>query len=137
MTKVFDTNLVAVNEITKAFVPILRKRGQDQIKKILNMSSILGSIGQMEDADGWGFGLAYCVSKASVNMLTKMTANKLSKENFVVFASHPGWVQTSMGGESAPVTPEESIRGQLANLDKFGNEENGGFYDFEGKALSW
>lgn len=137
MTKVFDTNLVAVNEITKAFVPILRKRGQDQIKKILNMSSILGSIGQMEDADGWGFGLAYCVSKASVNMLTKMTANKLSKENFVVFASHPGWVQTSMGGENAPVTTEESIRGQLANLDKFGNEENGCFYDFEGKALPW
>jgi NAD(P)-dependent dehydrogenase (short-subunit alcohol dehydrogenase family) len=91
----------------------------------------------MEDANGWGFGVAYCVSKASVNMLTKMTANKLSKENFVVFASHPGWVKTSMGGEDAPVTPEESIRGQLANLDKFGKEENGGFYDFEGNALSW
>ncbi|KAL7317199.1 hypothetical protein PS15m_003586 [Mucor circinelloides] len=137
LTNVFNTNLVAVNEVTKAFVPILRKRGQDQVKKILNMSSILGSIGQMEDADGWGFGVAYCVSKAALNMLTKMTANKLGKENFVVFASHPGWVSTDMGGDKAPTTPEQSIRGQLANLEKFGKEENGSYYDFEGNAMVW
>ncbi|CEP13991.1 hypothetical protein [Parasitella parasitica] len=137
LNRVLETNLISVNEITKAFLPILRKRGQNKVKKILNMSSILGSIGQMEDNDGWGFGVAYCISKASVNMLTKMTANKLGKENFVVFASHPGWVSTDMGGEDAPVSTEDSVSGQLANLEKFGKGENGNFYDFEGKPISW
>ncbi|KAI8637645.1 4-dihydrotrisporin dehydrogenase [Parasitella parasitica] len=137
LIRVLETNLLSVNEITKAFLPVLRKRGQNKVKKILNMSSILGSISQMEDSDGWGFGVAYCVSKASINMLTKMTANKLGKENFVVFASHPGWVATDMGGEDAPVSTEQSVSGQLANLAKFGKEENGGYYDFEGKAMPW
>lgn len=42
-----------------------------------------------------------------------------------------------MGGDKAPTTPEQSIRGQLANLEKFGKEENGSYYDFEGNAMIW
>ncbi|KAI9486300.1 MAG: 4-dihydrotrisporin dehydrogenase [Benjaminiella poitrasii] len=137
LSKVFETNVIGLNEATKAFVPLMRKRGQDKVKKILNMSSILGSIASVEDADGWGFSPAYCVSKAACNMLTKMTANKLGKENFVIYASHPGWCQTDMGGGSAPTRTEDSIRGQLAIIDKLSAKDNGKYYDFEGQALPW
>lgn len=94
--KIFETNVAGVSEVLKAFLPLLRKRGQDQTKKILNMSSMLGSIADMETGDGLGFGSAYCVSKAAVNMLTKMFANQLAKENFIIYASHPGWVKTDL-----------------------------------------
>lgn len=137
MNKLFETNVVGVNEVTKAFVPLLRKRGQDQLKKILNMSSILGSISNMSDASGWGFSVPYCVSKAALNMLTKMTANKLVKENIIVYASHPGWCQTDMGGEEAPTTVPDSIRGQLAKLDSLTLEDSGKYYDYEGNGLEW
>ncbi|KAI7900979.1 4-dihydrotrisporin dehydrogenase [Cokeromyces recurvatus] len=137
LTKVFETNVVGMNEVTKAFVPIMRKRGQDKVKKILNMSSILGSVASMQDADGWGFSPAYCISKAASNMLTKMMANKLGKENFVVYASHPGWCQTDMGGHAAPTTTEDSIRGQLAIIDRLTEKDNGKYYDFEGQTLPW
>lgn len=57
---------------------------------------MLGSIAQMETGDGFGFGSVYCVSKAGLNMLTKMFACQLAKENFIVYSSHPGWVKTEL-----------------------------------------
>lgn len=94
--KIFETNVVGVSEVINAFLPILRKRGQVNTKKILNMSSGLGSITNMNAGKGSGFGSAYCVSKAAVNMLTKMFANQLAKENIIIYASHPGWVKTDL-----------------------------------------
>ncbi|KAI8982001.1 4-dihydrotrisporin dehydrogenase [Mycotypha africana] len=137
LVKVFETNVAAVNEVSKAFVPILRKRGAGCVKKILNMSSLLGSISSMEDATGYGFGVAYCVSKAGTNMLTRAMSSKLGKENFIVYSSHPGWVQTDMGGGEAPVTTEASISGMLARLDSITAEDNGKFFDFESKTIGW
>ncbi|KAI8048598.1 4-dihydrotrisporin dehydrogenase [Gilbertella persicaria] len=134
MLKVFETNVTGVNETTKAFVPLLRKR---PTKKILNMSSVLGSISEVEDSTGSGFGIAYGVSKTALNMLTKLTAKQLESEGFVVYASHPGWVQTAMGGPQAPLTAEVSIRGQLAKIDSLTVEDNGKFYDYEGKPIAW
>jgi NADP-dependent 3-hydroxy acid dehydrogenase YdfG len=52
--KVFETNVAAVSEVNQVFLPILYKRGQDKTKKILNMSSILGSLANMEIGDGLG-----------------------------------------------------------------------------------
>jgi NAD(P)-dependent dehydrogenase (short-subunit alcohol dehydrogenase family) len=89
---VFKTNVVGVSNVVQAFLPLLHK--SDGIKKIMNMSSILGSISAMEDGNGWGFGSSYCVSKAAVNMMTKMMSNALAKDNFIVYASHPGWCDT-------------------------------------------
>ncbi|KAI9366654.1 4-dihydrotrisporin dehydrogenase [Pilaira anomala] len=136
-TKVFETNVAGVSEVLKAFLPILRKRGQDKVKKVLNMSSMLGSIADMETGDGLGFGSAYCVSKAALNMLTKMFANQLAKENFILYSSHPGWVKTELGGDDAPVEKKDSIAGQLAKIDSLTAEDNGCFFDFEGKPMNW
>jgi NAD(P)-dependent dehydrogenase (short-subunit alcohol dehydrogenase family) len=134
---VFETNVVGLNEVTKAFVPLLRKSSQGKTRKILNMSSMLGSMDLMKDADGLGFSPPYCVSKAAVNMLTKMTANKLVKENIVVYASHPGWCQTDMGGQDAPTTVPDSIRGQLATIDSLTVEDAGKFFDYERNPMNW
>lgn len=101
------------------------------------MSSLLGSMQLMTTGDGLGYGGAYCVSKAAVNMLTKMFANQLAHENFIVYASDPGWVKTDMGTSNAPLEVHESISGQLAKLDSLTPADNGGFFDYEGGTTPW
>lgn len=135
--RVFETNVIGVSEVLKGFLPILRKRGQEHRKTIMNMSSLLGSMELMTTGDGLGYGGAYCVSKAAVNMLTKMFANQLAEENFIVYAADPGWVKTDMGTSNAPLEAHESISGMLAKLDSLTPAENGGFFNYEGKTTPW
>jgi NAD(P)-dependent dehydrogenase (short-subunit alcohol dehydrogenase family) len=135
--KVFTTNVVAVSDVTTAFLPLLRQRGQENTKKILNMSSILGSTTQIEVINPTARGSAYSVSKAALNMLTKLTASQLGKENFIIYASHPGWVKTDMGGDNAPVERKDSIAGMLKVIENLTPEQNGSFIDFEGNQLPW
>ncbi|KAL9538250.1 hypothetical protein MBANPS3_011075 [Mucor bainieri] len=146
LTTILHTNVIGVSNVTKEFLPLLRKRGKDHVKKILNISSILGSIqlydqvASSADEDPTspaGKNPAYGISKAALNMYVKMLANHLAKENFVVYSSHPGWVATELGGQAAPVQAVDSISGQLAKLESATAKDNGGFFDFEGKTLPW
>lgn len=135
--KVFETNVCGTSDVTQAFLPLLRKRGKENTKKIMNMSSIIGSITDIGMANPANRMPALSVSKAALNMVTKMTANQLAKENFIVYASHPGWVKTDFGGKSAPVEPKDSIAGMLKVLEKLTSKDNGAFIDFKGKRLRW
>ncbi|KAI7901836.1 uncharacterized protein BX663DRAFT_512565 [Cokeromyces recurvatus] len=135
--KLFETNVCGVSDTTQAFLPLLRKRGQEQVKKIVNISSIMGSISEVHQVNPSGTVVAYHTSKAALNMLTKMTATYLAKENFIVYASHPGWVKTDLGGESAPVEVEDSVHGQIAKIESATSNDNGGFFDFNGTPLNW
>lgn len=101
------------------------------------MSSIIGSITDIGMANPANRMPALSVSKAALNMVTKMTANQLAKENFIVYASHPGWVKTDFGGKNAPVEPKDSIAGMLKVLDELTSKDNGAFIDFKGKRLRW
>jgi NAD(P)-dependent dehydrogenase (short-subunit alcohol dehydrogenase family) len=135
-TNLFKTNVIGTVDATNTFLPLLRKRGKENTKKILNMSSILGSLAIREP--GFPNGKApYSVSKTALNMITRLQANELAEENFIVYSAHPGWVATDMGGENAPVKPVDSIKGMLAVLDKLESKDNGNFIDFEGKHLPW
>jgi hypothetical protein len=55
----------------------------------------------------------------------------------IAVALHPGWVQTRMGGESAPVSVEKSVAGQQRLLDSLTPAESGRFFNFDGKELPW
>jgi NAD(P)-dependent dehydrogenase (short-subunit alcohol dehydrogenase family) len=123
--------------VTKGFVSLLRKNNEGKLRKVLNMSSILGSIELMSDATGWDFSPSYAISKSALNMLTKMTANKLVNDNIVVYASHPGWVPTDMGGEDGVVPVDVSIQGQVDVLDNLKIEDSGRFITYEGDAMAW
>lgn len=137
LNNIFQTNVVGVSNVTKVFLPLLQKRGKDHVKKIVNISSILGSIELINQIAPTGGQPSYNISKAALNMYTKMLANNLAKDNFIVYSSHPGWVATDLGGEKAPVQAVDSIRGQLAKLENATAKDNGGFFDFEGKTLPW
>ncbi|GAA5816970.1 hypothetical protein MFLAVUS_010505 [Mucor flavus] len=132
--RIFETNVCGVSDITQAFLPLLRKR---DTKKILNISSVLGSISATETANPASVKPPYCVSKAALNMLTKMFANHLADEKFIVYASHPGWVKTDMGGDSAPVEQTDSIAGMLKVLDSVTSKDNGEYYNYTGEKFTW
>ncbi len=65
--------------------------------RIVNVSS---GMGQLESLDGWA--AAYRLSKSALNALTVMLADAGAAYGIQVNAVCPGWVQTAMGGPSAP-----------------------------------
>src|SRR5438093_560957 len=76
-------------------------------KKIVSLSSILGSIG---GNDG-GKMYAYRASKAALNAVMKSMALDLKERGITAIPLHPGWVRTDMGGPSADLSPAESVQG--------------------------
>ncbi|CEG83675.1 hypothetical protein RMATCC62417_17555 [Rhizopus microsporus] len=131
--KTFETNVAGVVETTNAFLPLLRKRGKDHTKKIVNISSLLGSVGLCDST----LAAAYRVSKSAVNMVTKLQSLQLAEENFIVYSAHPGWVQTDMGGAGAHITPDVSIKGMLSKLENATSKDNGGFFNYTGEPMEW
>lgn len=67
---------------------------------ILNISSALGDTANLDA--GW---LAYRMSKAALNVMTRVLARELAPRRLMVNAVEPGWVRTAMGGPEAPVEP--------------------------------
>jgi NAD(P)-dependent dehydrogenase (short-subunit alcohol dehydrogenase family) len=131
--KMFEHTL-AVNtlgplRVTQALLPNLRAGGR---KHIVNMSSRLGSI-----ALNNGNFPAYRASKAALNQINRSLSIDLGKQGFVVVVVHPGWVRTEMGGEEAPLLPDESVRGLLALIERLDASNNGRFYDHLGAEIPW
>jgi NAD(P)-dependent dehydrogenase (short-subunit alcohol dehydrogenase family) len=127
--RVFDVNAVGTLRVVRAVLPRLRA---GKTRKIVNLTSLLGSI-----ADASGGRYAYRLSKAALNMATRLLAEDLRGEGFLTVALHPGWVQTRMGGSAAPVPPEQSIRGMLRIVDGLNAEQSGRVFDFQGRELPW
>ena len=50
---------------------------------------------------------------------------------------HPGWVQTRMGGGSAPLSPEDSVAGMRRVIEGLGPEQSGGFFGYDGAEIPW
>jgi hypothetical protein len=50
---------------------------------------------------------------------------------------HPGWVHTDMGGASAPVKPEASAAGLLAQIAGADATRSGTFVRFDGAQAAW
>ncbi len=101
-------------------------------KTIALMSSRLGSI-----AESSGMTLPYSTSKAALNMLAKGLAATLAPRGVVVVALSPGWVRTDMGGESAPLAADESVRGLRKVLAGLRRQDSGRFFSHDGTPIPW
>lgn len=74
-------------------------------------------------------GPAYRMSKAAINMYAVLLAQRLAEKDIVVTPLHPGWVQTRMGGQHAPVTITQSVDGIYKALTE--NKSSGKFWNIE------
>jgi NAD(P)-dependent dehydrogenase (short-subunit alcohol dehydrogenase family) len=94
--KTLATNTVAALRVTQALLPLLRKSARGG--RVINVSS---GAGELADFDGrWA--PAYSLSKAALNLVTRMLAAALAGDGVVANAMCPGWVRTDMGGAGAP-----------------------------------
>jgi NAD(P)-dependent dehydrogenase (short-subunit alcohol dehydrogenase family) len=89
------TNTVGPLRLAQMLLPLLRKSAR---ARIVNVSS---GAGELTDFDG-GWSPAYSLSKASLNLITRMLAAALANDGVAVNAICPGWVRTDMGGAGAP-----------------------------------
>ncbi|MCJ8345096.1 SDR family NAD(P)-dependent oxidoreductase, partial [bacterium] len=65
--------------------------------RVINMSSKMSSL----DDNNSGGVLPYRMSKGALNSLTVNQSIEFQNSNVKVFACHPGWIKTKMGGENA------------------------------------
>lgn len=126
----FDVNSIGPLRVSRALRPHLET---GERRTIVNVTSRMGSID--DNASGGAYG--YRASKAALNMITASMAVDLGHDGFICIVLHPGWVRTRMGGDNAPLTPEESVRGMLRVIDGLGPEDNGRFLDHSGKEIPW
>ena len=128
LEEVFAVNAFGPVLVTKALRPFLGTGS-----KIVNLTSVLGSI---ELAHGSG-GIPYSMSKAALDMFTKQLAAQLRSAGIAVFALHPGWAQTRIGGRRARLTVDESADGMIAVIDAFDLIDSGSFLAYDGSRLPW
>lgn len=128
---VLNVNVTGPMLVTRHLLPLLRSGNAPMI---VNISSQLGS---MQVASRKGRDSAYCVSKAGLNMLSVKSSAALRHEGIGVVMLHPGWVQTDMGGDSAPMTIDESSAAIVHTLDSLTLADTGRFVRWDGQDHPW
>ena len=93
MQRTLDVNLFGAWRLTAALVPLLRASRHG---RIVSLSSGMGQLAEMGSGSP-----AYRVSKAGLNVMTRVLANELRDDGVLVNAACPGWVKTDMGGAGA------------------------------------
>ena len=123
-----ETNLFGAWRLTQAMLPLLRASGRG---RVVNMSSGMGQL------DDMGAGApAYRLSKAGLNVLTRILANEEQGAGVLVNSVCPGWVRTDMGGRHARSSVEEGADTAvwLAELPEDG--PTGGFFRYR-ERIPW
>ena len=123
----FTVNTIAPFLLAQSVLPQVEAAGG----KLIAISTRMGSIA---DNDSGGF-IAYRSSKAALNAAWKSLA--IDTPGVVCAVLHPGWVQTRMGGRSAPLEPEVSIAGMRRVIAGLGPEQSGGFFSYDGSEIAW
>ncbi len=127
---VFRVNTLAPMKLAEAFVEQVAASEQ---KKIVTLSSILGSIGE-NDSGGM---YAYRSTKAAVNALMRTLSIDLAPRGIIAVPIHPGWVRTDMGGPRAPLDVQTSVAGMLRVIGTLTRAQSGTFLTYTGETLPW
>ncbi len=123
----FAVNTIAPFLLAKSVLPAVKQSGG----KLIAISTKMGSIA---DNSSGGF-VAYRSSKSALNSAWKSLA--VDNPQVVCAILHPGWVQTRMGGDSAPLPPEDSVSGMRRVIHGLGAEQSGGFFAYDGTEIPW
>jgi len=126
---VLKTNVMAPLALVESFADHIAR---SERKLVVLMSSQMGST---EEANGGAY--IYRSSKAALNNVAKNLSQDLAARGITVIAMDPGWVKTDMGGASAPLTPEYSVRNMRKIFAKAGRRQTGHYLRYDGASHSW
>lgn len=117
----FEVNTTGTVFFTEQMLALVNPKG-----KIINISSKMGSITLCEPSCS----VAYRMSKAALNMYSKILVNRLNGTPRVAVI-HPGWVRTMISGDdtSGRLSSEESAKGIFDFVT--GDFKNGMFWNVE------
>jgi NAD(P)-dependent dehydrogenase (short-subunit alcohol dehydrogenase family) len=123
-----QTNVYGPLLLSRLAVPIMKSR---RYGRIVNLSSGMGSLTEM----GPGY-IAYRMSKAGINVVTRVLAAEVEGMGILVNSADPGWVKTDMGGRGASRTVYKGAETPvwLATVPEGG--PTGGFFR-DRKAIPW
>lgn len=126
----FSINATAPALVAQALAPLM-KSGSKMVNMTSGMGSLELNLNPREGLDG------YAMSKAALNILTRRLATRLEEDGISVFAISPGWVQTDMGGEAAPVGVDVAAPQIMNTIEGLTPEQNGGFFSESGEVIPW
>jgi NAD(P)-dependent dehydrogenase (short-subunit alcohol dehydrogenase family) len=126
--RTLHTNVLGAMQALPQVAPLVEAaRG-----KFVFITSSMGRIAQVDSSYAW----VYRVSKAALNMA--VASAQPDYPGAVLVAMSPGWVQTDMGGASAPLTVQESVSSMRKAIAGLGAQHKGAFLDHDGtRFASW
>lgn len=128
--QVLAVNTIAPLMLVQALLPNLQL---GELKIIAALSSKMGSMA--DNSSGGSY--IYRSSKAALNAVIRSLAIDLGSAGFNVFALHPGWVQTEMGGPNALIDTRRSAAGLRAQLETLPSSLSGHLIDYQGVVIPW
>ena len=131
-----ETNALGPLLLSQACLPMMKA---NKYGRIVNMSSTLGSLTDIASPDSPHAEVqapAYRLSKTILNGITVLFAAEMRGTNILVNSVCPGWVRTNIGGNQAPLSPEQGADTPvwLATLPDGG--PSGGFFR-ERQPIPW
>ncbi|XP_061578575.1 C-signal [Cololabis saira] len=150
MMEVYETNVAGPFILTKMLLPLLQRAAKtpsadkdhgDELScrrsAVINVSTIFSSVEKCPETFTLAQVYPYRTSKAALNMLTRCQAEDFKADGILVAAIHPGWVQTDMGGDQAPLSTQDSVLGMLNVMSTLSSKDTGMLLDWEGSRIPW
>jgi NAD(P)-dependent dehydrogenase (short-subunit alcohol dehydrogenase family) len=127
---VLRTNTFAPLKMAEAFLEHVAASEQ---KKIVNISSTVGSIAEMTIP-----GVAYASSKSALNRAMTIVASQVKDRGVIVAMFCPGYVKTRMDAFGyAMVEIPDSIAALMPMIDGLTIEQTGSFTGHDGRTIGW
>ena len=120
--RVMHTNVLGAMQVLPQVMPCVEAAGGVMVCLSSQMSQL-----EEADSDAW----LYRTSKAALNMVVASAQPAWPKATLV--AMDPGWVQTDMGGASAPLSIATSVQGMLATVQTLTADDRGRLLHYDGR----
>ncbi|MDX1593136.1 MAG: SDR family oxidoreductase [Gammaproteobacteria bacterium] len=126
----WQVNVLGPVRLTDALVEHVAR---SERRLVVGITSEMGCVSRITSPGSY----AYRASKAALNAALHGMAHELRRRDIGVLLLHPGWVRTTMGGESATLSPAEAVEKMLECVDGFTMEQTGKLFTSAGREMSW